>query len=208
MPTRKSVKSKIADSLPAANHPRRSRKGAKSSSPVATHPATFKGSRRGVDLSRLIAPAAAAVASGALAATGYAFREKLGDALVDALAFAAKKGANVSVAAGKAAEETADHARAAATKASEATSIDALLRYAGLEKANPARSIVGPAVGAALGLAVGAALTFFWAPKLLSQFKRDDATNSDVPDTHEPPTSGEASPEDTRSSSKLHHGIS
>jgi hypothetical protein len=99
--------------------------------------------------------------SGAVAAAGYLFRDQLGEVLAESLATATKKGSQMV-------DRTREQTMDVVEKATDALSLDSILRQVGLQRRSTLMTIVGPAVGAACGFALGSALTFVFAPKVLA----------------------------------------
>ena len=216
MATRKNTASKIT-TMPPITTPSRSKRSKRStaSSRIAAEVlGKSRGSRRrGFDASSYITPGVAVLASGALAAAGYVFKDQIGDVMVDVLKAAAKRGSKVAVATSKAVDVTRDHAMEAVEKISDNISMDTLLRYAGLQRRSTVMSIVGPAIGVACGFVAGSAIAYFFGPKLLAQLGISGDETSDVTGqsrTEEPVTasSSTASPDEIRNNSGgLHRGV-
>lgn len=182
MATRKNTASKTV-SLPSATQTKaragRAVRGAKRAvSEAVGH--TRRGSRGGFDFTNLVAPGAAVLASGALAAAGYAFKEQIGDILVDVLKTATKQGTKAAVVTSKAMDAARDQAMDTVEKVSDKVSLDSFLRYAGLQRRSSVMSVVGPAIGVACGFLAGSALTYFFGPKLLEQLKDKNLPANDT----------------------------
>jgi hypothetical protein len=202
MPTRKTIASKVASASPLTtpSKSRRGRKGSVSRSVAEALGGKGRHASRGFEFPKYAAPGAAVLASGALAAVGYAFKDQISEMLVQALAASAKGGR-------KAVDATRDTAMDAVDMVSERVSLDALLRFAGLQKKSTITSILGPAIGVACGVVAGSALTYFFGPKLLEQFKEESSAMSSSSD--EPPAAATETPADgVRANGGLHGGIS
>lgn len=186
MATRKTTASKATSAMPTIQKATKSRRGKKARSVTRAAAdmmgkATRKGSR-GFDVGSYIAPGAAVLASGALAAAGYIFKEQLGDVMVDVLKVATKQGTKAAYATSKVMDATRDQAMDAVEKISDKVSVDAILRYAGLQRRSTVMSIVGPAIGVTCGVVAGAALTYFFGPQIFGQLKAATESAS-TPDT-------------------------
>jgi hypothetical protein len=171
MRTRKSTSSKAA-AIPAVSTPSTSRKGKKARAKSGLASEVLGAARQGYrsfEPSKLIAPGAAVLASGAMAALGYVFKEQLGDVIVEALKATTKGGGKAVAVTSKAFDATRDEAMDAVERLSEKVSLESLLRYAGLQRKSTITSILGPAIGVACGIVAGSALTYFFGPKLLEQ---------------------------------------
>ncbi len=137
----------------------------------AKTPTTERPRGRRVAASAYAAPGAALLATGVLAAAGYALREKLGAVVTDALKVSAREAATVARATSGYADDARDHARAA---------VDRVLHAAGLEQRRPVAAILAPAMGVACGLVAGAVLSYFFAPKLLELLGMGGTPGNDV----------------------------
>jgi hypothetical protein len=196
MPTRKTIASKVASASPLKT-PRKSRRGSKARSIPHAAAQALGGARRsvarGFDFPKYVTPGAAVLASGALAAVGYAFKDQIGEMMAHALTASAKSGR-------KAVDVTRDRAMDAVETISEKVSLESLLRLAGLQKKSTLASILGPAIGVACGLVAGSALTYFFGPKLLEQLKEEaehgSATSGDEAPSAMP--ASESSPDRAR----------
>jgi hypothetical protein len=124
---------------------------------------TRRAGKPAIDLNRYVTPGVAALASTAIAAIGYVFRDQIGDTANDTLRSATKSGRHAYNA-------TREQAMHAVDAVANELSWDTLLRHAGLQRRSMVTAVVGPAIGVACGIVAGSALTFFYGPKLLDHF--------------------------------------
>jgi len=172
MTARKTNVSKAATKL-STNPSPKTRKGRASRTARSTADAlgsARRGTRDGfdiasLDLARFVTPGVAVLASGALAAAGYLFKDQIGEIAIDVLKVAAKNGSKAAHAASKAVDATREESMDIVDGISGKISLDSLLRYAGLRQRSTFRSIVGPAVGITVGFMAGSALTYFFAQR-------------------------------------------
>jgi hypothetical protein len=134
-----------------------------------------------VDFSKMVTPGVALLASGALAAAGYLFKNEIGELAVDVLRAAAKGGTKAAHAASKAVDATRDESKDVVNGIADKISIESLLGYAGLQQRSTTRAIVGPAVGIAVGFAAGSALTYFFGQRAIELLKHATATTTTAP---------------------------
>jgi hypothetical protein len=209
MSTRKTIASKVASVSPITTPPK-SRHGRKARSipRAAAQMLGGKGRRagRGFDFPKYATPGAAVLASSALAALGYAFKDQIGEMMAQALGASTKSGR-------KAVDITRDRAMDAVEMVSEKVSLESLLRFAGLQKKSTLASILGPAIGVACGVVAGSALTYFFGPKLLEQLKDDtmhgaSATGDSTDDQAAATSTSDGSSERVRANDGMHRGIS
>lgn len=142
----------------------------------ADSPSTASESGSGSNATRYAVPAAAVLATGVLAAAGYAIKDRLGEMVADVLKKATHEASKAAGATSDLAGDARAHARA---------SIDRLLELAGLEHRRPFLSILGPAVGVACGFVAGAIVTYFFAPRLLEHLGIHGAPVNDVDGSRE-----------------------
>jgi hypothetical protein len=131
---------------------------------------------RGGGAAEYMAPGAIVLASGAIAAMGYVFKNQIGGIILDALKTAAKRGTKAAMAV----EEKRDEAMDAVEKLTDHLSVDSILRFAGLQRRSTIASIVGPAIGVGCGVIAGATLSYFFGPKILEQLKEVGAAAADA----------------------------
>jgi hypothetical protein len=153
-----------------------------------------RGEVAGFDFTKYVAPGAAVLASGILAAAGYAFKGEIGDVVIDALKAAAQGGA-------KARNQSMD----VVEKLSDLVSLDSLLRHAGLRRRSTFLSIAAPAVGVACGFVAGSALTYlFIGQKPVQPLDRESGDEQHLDAT---PSDSASTPAD-RANGGLHSAIS
>lgn len=212
MPARHTAQSKTAASVSSSRKPAKSRKTRRTSGIKATVLEAVRGrTGRGFDASKYAAPAAALLASTAVAGLSYAFKEQIGDILL-----AAMKGATTRM---NGAASTASHALDAAReqtmnvahRASDQVSVDSLLRHAGLERRSTLRMVMGPAMGVAVGLVAGSVLTRLFGDTIVEQFKSltsaEPTEKLDYVDAEHEETSTAGTPEEARPNG-LQRGLS
>ena len=136
-----------------------------------------------VDFSKMVTPGVALLASGALAAAGYLFKNQIGEIAVDVLRAATKGGSRAAHAASKAVDATREESKDVVNGIADKISIESLLGYAGLQQRSTARTIVGPAVGVAVGFAAGSALTYFFGQRAIELLKHATTTATIAPPT-------------------------
>jgi hypothetical protein len=212
MATRKSkAASKAASPVSTATTPSstRTRRRARATSRAAaeTSGSVRRTGRPATNLFKYVTPGVAALASTAVAAIGYVFKDQVGNVAADVVRSAAKRGRHAM-------DATRDQAGHAVDKFADELSWDTLLRHAGLQRRSMLSAIVGPAIGVACGVVAGSMLTFFYGPKLLDHFAdKKVATSSDapVPDETAPRAtapSADGGVERMRPNGGLHGGVS
>jgi hypothetical protein len=212
MPTRKNV-SKLMSKEPVATLAPKSRKGrtARRSNTTKPERTTHTSGRNRFNVTDYAMPGAAVLATGALATAGYMLKAQLAELLGGVVKVAAKNG----IKAAGAVDTARDQAMNAVERVSDVVSVDALLRYAGLQRRSTFGAIALPAIGVGLGFVAGSALTYFFGPRLLEQIKTEaHAFTSDMKKdepTLEPDASDGASSNSAdgpRPNGSLHRGIS
>jgi hypothetical protein len=217
MPTRKAVVSKVASEGSPAKTGSKTRKAQRSRSVTRMAAETLGGGGRrgasGVDFTKLLAPGAAVLASGAIAAVGYAFKEQLAEIAVQALAASAKQGRRAAKAVDTTRDQAMDVAERLSDRISDKLSLESLLNLAGLQKRSTISAVLGPAIGVACGIVAGSALTYFLGPKLFEQMKNvassvsTDRSEADHDDGHDEPAVTETA-DRVRANGGMHGGIS
>jgi hypothetical protein len=216
MSTRKTNASKNASSTSPGRAPRKVIKGRKART-LSTAAADLFGSvqhgTRRVDVAKYLTPGAAVLASGAVAALGYVFKDQIGDIVVEALKGVSARSMKITKAAGKGFDVTRDEAMDAVERMSDQMSMKSLLRHAGLQRKSVVGAILGPAIGVACGIVAGSALTYFFGPKLLEQLGDKGASANPSMSTHDSDdhatsASSSSEVERPRPNGGMHGGIS
>jgi hypothetical protein len=172
MPARHTAQSKTASSVSSSRKPAKGRASRRTSGIKSTVLEAVRGrGGRGFDALKYAAPAAALIASTAVAAASYAFKDQIGEVLLAAVKSATARMSGATSAASHAMEAARETTMSAAHRASDQVSVDSLLRHAGLERRSTLRAVMGPAVGVAVGLVAGSVLTHLFGDTILEQFK-------------------------------------